>query len=125
MLPSCAASFRSSSGVSSIRARCATYFTSNPVVGTAVRVAETQFWSKRIVGAGLILVELPVDQGVQFVDRFRGVFTLGTNRQFAARPGRQHHQAHDAFAIHLLAVLLDVNVALEPKIGRASCRERV
>jgi len=38
---------------------------------------------------------------------------LGGNGQFAARPGwRSHHQTHDAFAVHLFAVLFHEHVAL-------------
>jgi hypothetical protein len=36
---------------------------------------------------------------------------LGIDGDFAAGPGGQHHQAHNAFAVHLLAVLFHEDVA--------------
>src|SRR5438445_5399487 len=37
--------------------------------------------------------------------------------QFAARPRREHHQAHDALAVHRFTILLDEDFAREPAGG--------
>jgi len=54
---------------------------------------------------------------IQLGNRSGGVFSFCPNVQFAPRPGREHHQAHDAFAIDPLAVLFHKNVALKA-VGR-------
>src|SRR5438874_6263058 len=85
----------SSSGVSASRARCATYFTSISIYAS-------------------LLIKLALNERLNFRQRLRGVMSLGVNRQLAAGTRRQHHQTHDAFAIHLFAILLHENVATEP-----------
>src|SRR5204863_9710851 len=64
-----------------------------------------------------LLVELAFEERIQFVEGPGGVFSLSLNREFAPRPGSQHHQAHDALAVDLLAVLLDEDIAAEA-VGR-------
>src|SRR5438046_10423183 len=60
-----------------------------------------------------VLVKLPSDdQAFQIIDGFGGVVAFGMNGQFAARTGGEHHQAHDAFAVHFLTVLFHRNLAL-------------
>src|SRR5664280_2639896 len=48
-----------------------------------------------------LLVELALDQSFEFGDRLGGIRSVGVNEQFAAGAGREHHQAHDAFAVDL------------------------
>src|SRR5438034_10325104 len=93
--PSCAPNFCSSSALKLRRAKCATYFTS------------------RSVAAILLLVEVSLDQSFQLDHRARRIFSFSQKQQFAAWPCGEHHQAHDALAIDALAILLDVNLALE------------
>ena len=38
---------------------------------------------------------------------------LRMNGEFAAGPGGEHHQAHDAFAVHLFTIFLDENLAIK------------
>src|SRR4051812_34371803 len=60
-----------------------------------------------------ILVELALQQCFDFMDGMSCIAAFGQNEQFAARPGGEHHQAHDALAIDPLTVLLDENLTIE------------
>src|SRR5262245_52762330 len=62
---------------------------------------------------GSILVELAADEHLDLDNSPSRIVTLGVQEQFAARAGCEHHQAHDAFAIDLLAIFLDENVAIK------------
>src|SRR5579884_4055212 len=61
----------------------------------------------------LFFVKLPVEQLLQFRDGGRGVMTFGMDGEAAAGTGGEHHQAHDALAVDLFAVLLDEDVAMK------------
>src|SRR6185437_13129363 len=61
----------------------------------------------------LLLVELAMEKVFQFGDGGGGVVAFGVDGQFAAGTRGEHHQAHDAFAVHLFAILLDEDVATE------------
>ena len=49
----------------------------------------------------------------EFGERLGSIVAFGVDGQFAARAGGQHHQAHDALAVDLLAVFLDKDVAVK------------
>ena len=59
----------------------------------------------------LFLVKLPQDQGFEFGQDGGGVVALDVEGDFAAGAGGQHHQAHDALAVDLFAVLFHKDVA--------------
>ena len=60
-----------------------------------------------------ILVELPLEQTLQFGNGLSRVRAFGVDGQSAAGPGGQHHQAHDALAVDGFAVLFHEDVSLE------------
>ncbi len=62
-------------------------------------------------GMRSVLVELAVDEGFEFGERLVGVVALGVDGDSAAGVGGQHHQAHDALAVDLFAVLFHEDVA--------------
>lgn len=70
--------------------------------------------SDEVVVRKLFLVKLALEQRLDLSHSGVGVLAIGMDGEFAARAGGQHHQAHDAFAVHLLAILLDEDIAGEP-----------
>ena len=64
-----------------------------------------------------ILLELAGDQITDRIERGIRIGAIGTDRNHGTVAGSEHHETHDAFAIHFLAILLNENVRLET-IGR-------
>ena len=60
-----------------------------------------------------ILLELAGDQLADRVERGVGVRAFATHANDRAMTCGQHHQAHDALAVHFLAVLFDEDIRLE------------
>ena len=57
----------------------------------------------------LFLIKLSFDEGFEFGDGLQCVRAAGVDDQSAARPGGEHHQTHDAFAVDFFAVLFHEN----------------
>jgi hypothetical protein len=55
--------------------------------------------------------KLGFEEGFEFGEGLGGVVAVGVNGQSAARTGGEHHETHDAFAVHFFAILLDEDVA--------------
>src|ERR1035441_7231708 len=107
MFPNCSLILCSSSVERDRRARWATYFTS---ISTAdMGRVKREVWGVRRYSS--LFVELAVHEGFNLGQGLRGVMAVGVDGDCAARTGGQHHQAHDAFAVDLLAVLFHEDVA--------------
>ena len=50
---------------------------------------------------------------LQFLHEQGGIIPLGGDSQDGALSGGQHHESHDALAVHLLLVLLDEDLGLK------------
>src|SRR5580704_10652561 len=97
MWVNCAPNFCSSSVVKAMRARCATYLMSKSE-GMRLRRRSR-------------LVELAIDQLLDRPEGFVTILALAGNHEFGPRTGGQHHQAHDALAVNLFAVLFNHDFA--------------
>src|ERR1700761_7687642 len=131
MLLNCALSFFSSSGVSAMRARCATYLMlkSDEAMGISLNLkskVQSPKWRNFSLEAQqpLFLVKLPLDERFEFGDGLRAVGAADMEDNFAAGAGRQHHQAHNAFAVDFFAVLFHENIARELVRGLHKKRRR-
>jgi hypothetical protein len=62
----------------------------------------------------LFLVELSFNQLLDFQESVGAIVSFNYHGNAASRPGGEHHQTHDAFAIHGFAILFDKDVAPKP-----------
>src|SRR6266404_5108956 len=61
-----------------------------------------------------LFVEFAANKVFQLGEGLGGVVAVGVDSEFAAGTGGQHHQAHDALAVDLVAVFFDEDFATEP-----------
>ena len=68
-------------------------------------------WRRLVVF--LDFVEFAGEEGFEFDEHGFGVVTGGVETDFGAFAGGEHHEAHDAFAVHAFTVFFNKNVGFE------------